>query len=382
MTETTQLFHQKLFGISPTQRLSAMDRAQPVRAPSLVPCVGGLALGLRDAWHRRASTPRRSVDPIEANALFGGRMSLTGSLIVVLQTIMSNGVGASIGLEAGYTQIGSAIASQLGHAFRVRRNDLRLLVGCGAAAAIAGAFNAPLTGAFYAFELVIGTYSLGTFAPVAVAALVVAVPWCTRWAASIFELTLQVPGRDRPARLHPDPGAGHAVRAARHRHHARRHADRGAVPPQPACRSGCGRRSAAWRSGMLALVHAGGAVVRPRRAGHGDRGADYTLTHVAAAGGAEGDGLGDLDRLGVPRRAVLRLAVSRRGAGQGVRRRRWRWSAPRTPISPAVCALVGMSGLAVAIIGGPLTMGFLALESDRQPADDRRGAGGLRGLRR
>ena len=114
--------------------------------------------------------PRRAVDPIEANALYGGRMSLNDSLIVVLQTIISNGVGASVGLEAGYTQIGSAIASRFGRMFRVRRNDLRLLVGCGAAAAIAGAFNAPLTGAFYAFELVIGTYSLGTFAPVAVAA--------------------------------------------------------------------------------------------------------------------------------------------------------------------------------------------------------------------
>ena len=137
----------------------------------LVPTFGGLLLGLVTLalvrWH-----PRRTVDPIEANALFGGRMSMNGSLIVVLQTIMSNGVGASIGLEAGYTQIGSAIASRVGHAFRVRRSDLRLLVGCGAAAAISGAFNAPLTGAFYAFELVIGTYTLGTFAPVAVAALV------------------------------------------------------------------------------------------------------------------------------------------------------------------------------------------------------------------
>ncbi len=44
---------------------------------------------------------------------------------------------------------------------------MRLLLGCGAAGAIAGAFNAPLTGAFYAFELIIGTYTLGTFAPVA-----------------------------------------------------------------------------------------------------------------------------------------------------------------------------------------------------------------------
>src|SRR5262249_51951703 len=52
-----------------------------------------------------------------------------------------------------------------------RRSDLRTFVGCGAAAAIAAAFNAPLAGAFYAFELIVGSYTLGTLAPVAVAAL-------------------------------------------------------------------------------------------------------------------------------------------------------------------------------------------------------------------
>src|SRR6202011_5786481 len=79
---------------------------------------------------------------------------------------------ASVGLEAAYTQIGAALASRLGRSAGLRRDDLRLLVGCGAAGAIAAAFNAPLTGAFYAFELVIGTYSLATLAPVVVAALV------------------------------------------------------------------------------------------------------------------------------------------------------------------------------------------------------------------
>src|SRR6201999_638270 len=68
----------------------------------------------------------------------------------------------------------SAIASRWGHAFRVRRNDLRLLVGCGAAAAIAAAFNAPLAGSFYAFELVIGAYSLTALAPVGMAAVTAA----------------------------------------------------------------------------------------------------------------------------------------------------------------------------------------------------------------
>src|SRR5262249_60892182 len=126
------------------------------------------------------------------SALYGGRMSLGDSLVVVGQTILSNGAGASIGLEAGYTQIGSAVASRFGGMVRVRPNDLRLLVGCGAAAAIAGAFNAPLTGAFYAFELVIGTYSLGTFAPVAVASIV-AVAVVEAMGGAPFDLVLQVP---------------------------------------------------------------------------------------------------------------------------------------------------------------------------------------------
>ena len=175
--------------------------------------------------------PRRAVDPIEANALYGGRMSLNDSLIVVVQTILSNGVGASVGLEAGYTQIGSAMASRFGRMFRVRRNDLRLLVGCGAAAAIAGAFNAPLTGAFYAFELVIGTYSLGTFAPVAVAAIV-SVAVVNALGAAPFDLVLQVPIARRCAGLHPHPRPRHGLRPGRHRHHARRDADRGAVPQE------------------------------------------------------------------------------------------------------------------------------------------------------
>ena len=82
------------------------------------------------------------------------------------QTLISNGCGASVGLEAGYTQIGSGIASLFGQRFSLRRNDLRMLVGCGAAAAIAAAFGAPLTGAFYAFELIVGVYSVGSAAPI------------------------------------------------------------------------------------------------------------------------------------------------------------------------------------------------------------------------
>lgn len=161
--------HALLFGIGIHERLSAQSGVDVIRALA-VPTVGGLLLGLAFLWLSRWR-PAREIDPIEANALYGGRMSFRGSWIVALQTIWSSGAGASVGLEAGYTQLASGLAASMGRAFHMRRNDQRIMVGCGAAAAISGAFGAPLAGAFYAFELVIGGYTPASLAPVGVAAV-------------------------------------------------------------------------------------------------------------------------------------------------------------------------------------------------------------------
>jgi CIC family chloride channel protein len=161
--------HLLLFDIPPDMRLSASAAIDPLRA-LVVPTIGGLLLGIAGLGLARWG-PERFVDPIEANAVRGGRMSFRGSLIVALQTVWSSGVGASVGLEAGYTQLASGIGSWFGRVFHLRRNDMRLLVGCGAAGAIAGAFGAPFAGAFYAFELIIGGYTASTLVPVGLAAL-------------------------------------------------------------------------------------------------------------------------------------------------------------------------------------------------------------------
>ncbi len=356
INEAAQLFHQNLFGISPAQRLSAMDRLSPY-ATVLVPCLGGVVLGLITLAIARIYT-RRSVDPIEANALFGGRMSLTGSLVVVLQTMISNGVGASIGLEAAYTQIGSAIASKVGHAFRVRRNDLRLLVGCGAAAAIAGAFNAPLTGSFYAFELVIGTYSIGTFGPVAVAALV-SVAVVRGLGGQLFELSL-LPAEIDPLDYIPILALGMVCALLGI-----------AIMRGVTLTESVFRRLGlpAWsRPGIGGLAVGVLALYTPAvlSSGHGAIGvvvgAEYTITHLLLLVGIKavasavsiGSGFrGGLFFASLFLGAVLGKAFAVIVGGVS----------PEHMISPTICALVGMSGLAVAIIGGPLTMGFLALES-------------------
>jgi len=161
--------HMLLFNLEMGERLSSQLRIEPLRA-LLVPSLGGLLLGVAFLLLLRWR-PAREIDPIEANALHGGRMSFRGSVIVALQTVWSSGVGASVGLEAGYTQLASGLGASLGRGFHLRRADQRIMVGCGAAAAIAGAFGAPLAGAFYAFELVIGGYTPAGLTPVGVAAV-------------------------------------------------------------------------------------------------------------------------------------------------------------------------------------------------------------------
>jgi chloride channel protein, CIC family len=169
MSTAVEVLHVVLFNLEMGDRLSSQFRIEPWRA-LLVPGLGGLLLGFAFLLLLRWR-PAREVDPIEANALHGGRMSFRGSVIVALQTVWSSGVGASVGLEAGYTQLSSGLAASLGRGFHLRRADQRVMVGCGAAAAIAGAFGAPLAGAFYAFELVIGGYTPASLTPVGVAAV-------------------------------------------------------------------------------------------------------------------------------------------------------------------------------------------------------------------
>ena len=155
------------FGIPADHYLSEGVGVSQVRL-LVVPLLGGLLLGLA-ARAVRARRFNEIVDPIEANALHGGRMSLRDSLWLTFTTVISNGAGASLGMEAGYSQLGAGLYSWLGRWFRLRRADLRVFVTAGAGAAIAAAFNAPLAGAFYGYELILGSYTTRALAPVIVA---------------------------------------------------------------------------------------------------------------------------------------------------------------------------------------------------------------------
>lgn len=158
---------QLVYGVT-INRLSALGEIHHPWKLLALPIGGLLLVLLARGLRNRKRVP---VDVVEANALHGGRIPFADNLVIASQTIISNGAGASVGLEAAYAQMGGGFASQLGQWFALRRNDLRTLVGAGAGGAIGAAFGAPLTGAFYAFEIVIGNYTPAAIAPVMVAAL-------------------------------------------------------------------------------------------------------------------------------------------------------------------------------------------------------------------
>ncbi len=167
--DAVMYLHAAAFGFDPVLHLSAAAPLDPSRVV-FIPAAGGLLLGAL-LYALKRLRPRDITDPIEANAMFGGRMSLEDSLRLLMATLLSNGAGGSIGMEAAYTQMGSCLMSLTGTKLRLRREDMRVFVAAGAAAAISAAFNAPMAGAFYGYELVLGVYRISALAQVTLAAL-------------------------------------------------------------------------------------------------------------------------------------------------------------------------------------------------------------------
>jgi CIC family chloride channel protein len=326
--------------------------------PIAVPCIGGLLYGLAmeavGRWH-----PREIVDAIEANALQGGWMSFRDSVLLALMTVASVGVGASVGLEAAVTQIGAGLSSSIGRKLHLGRSQMRTMVGCGAAAAIAAAFNAPLAGAFYALELVIGGYAITALAPVVVAAIA-----GTLVSQGVFSTGPIFAAADRPQLTHTDYllfallGVIAALLGVL--------VMRGVTVVEAALRRGSVPRWLRPAIGGLALGAI--ALAYPYVLGSGHRGIEMAVDQrfdltmllglVAAKGLASAISIGSGFRGGMFSAALFLGSVY--GAAFGLVTARL---APQISIDYVAYTLVGMGAVAAAIVGAPITMIMLVFET-------------------
>jgi chloride channel protein, CIC family len=105
----------------------------------------------------------------------GGSIPAQPAVARTVASAITIGSGGSAGSEGPVVVLGAAIGSLLGRAFRFTPQRTATFVGCASAAAISAAFNAPLAGAFFAIEEILGSLSVASFSPVVVSSVVAAV---------------------------------------------------------------------------------------------------------------------------------------------------------------------------------------------------------------
>ncbi len=130
------------------------------------PALGGIAAGLvLYAGTRFAANQKGTTDYMEAVVLGEGKLSIKMSLTKIFSSMFSVASGASIGREGPMVQLSSLLASIAGRTQNWSVSKKRIIIACGASAGIASAYNAPIAGALFVAEIVIGTIAIETLGP-------------------------------------------------------------------------------------------------------------------------------------------------------------------------------------------------------------------------
>jgi chloride channel protein, CIC family len=138
---------------------------------AVVPVIGGVIAGLLLYYVGRSFATSGAVDYMEAVAVGDGRIGFRASIGNALSSLMTISSGGSIGREGAMVQLAAMIGSRLGLLARAPTPRLRLMVACGGAAGIAAAYNAPISGALFVSEIVLGSIAMESFGPLVVASV-------------------------------------------------------------------------------------------------------------------------------------------------------------------------------------------------------------------
>lgn len=138
----------------------------------VLPAVGGLIAGGFTVLARRLDRPGTGPDYMDAIALGDGHVPVRQSLLRAASSLFTIVSGGSIGREGSMVQLAAMCASLLGRVTRFHPERLKLLVACGAAAGITSAYNAPIAGAFFVTEIVLGSIVMDRFGPIVIASVV------------------------------------------------------------------------------------------------------------------------------------------------------------------------------------------------------------------
>lgn len=165
---------QRLF-YGPGHDLLEIAMALPISHKVAAPIIGGLIVGPIIYYLAHEAKGHGVPEVMEAVVIRGGAIRPRVVLVKAIASATSIGSGGSVGREGPIVQIGSALGSTLGQLLRVSGERLRTFVGCGAAAGIAATFNAPIAGALFSVEIILGDFGLTRFTPIVISSVMATV---------------------------------------------------------------------------------------------------------------------------------------------------------------------------------------------------------------
>ena len=136
------------------------------------PALGGLVVGLI-IWLGQQRVAGYGMGVlVESVVLRQGRVPARPISLAALAAVFTVGAGGSLGKEGPMIRLGAMVSSWLGDRLGLGPHRLKILVGCGAAAGLAAAYNIPVGGALFAMEVILGNFALEIFGPIVVASVI------------------------------------------------------------------------------------------------------------------------------------------------------------------------------------------------------------------
>ena len=135
------------------------------------PAIGGLIIGPVVYYFSREAKGHGVPEVMESLILKAGAIRPRVIVAKVFASAVCIGSGGSAGREGPIVQIGSGLGSALGQFFKTNVTQIRTFVACGTAAGIAAAFNAPIAGALFAVEIILGDFGISQFSPIVVSSV-------------------------------------------------------------------------------------------------------------------------------------------------------------------------------------------------------------------
>ncbi|MCP4749531.1 MAG: CBS domain-containing protein [Proteobacteria bacterium] len=141
----------------------------------LIPVVGGLIVGPLIHFFAPEAKGHGVPEVMQSILLKGGLIRPRVAVVKAIASAITIGTGGSVGREGPIIQIGSSLGSTVGQFFNISGNRMKTLVGCGAAAGIAAAFNAPVAGALFAVEIILMDFAFAQFSPIVISSVMATV---------------------------------------------------------------------------------------------------------------------------------------------------------------------------------------------------------------